>query len=244
MFRLGFGLVFLRLAAALALLAGNELPCAAKAEDKDVTIRFLGGANKTPLEGLQVTIRGYTGDWSVDQTKTLTDGKTDKHGAIGFTLAEGYYYVEIASEKELLYLDRPVGFKTPPNLYSRMIQVEKETTFEFNLADACKMTLRAVDVDTGQGISGVCFVTESETAEDWGIPIYGDNLGANHKKQRDELTDENGYLIRYMGPRHGYTYFAWPDPEGYRHVGKFEVTLPTPIGTEKVEHVFKFKKLN
>ncbi len=215
-----------------------------QAEDKDATIRFLGGKKETPVEGLKVIIREYTGDWSVDQMKTLTDGKTDPTGSVRFALPDGRYYVEIASDKELPYLDRPVGFKTPPNHYSRMIQVGKEQDFEFNLADACKLTLRAVDVDTGQGIPGVCFVTESETAEDWGIAIYGDNLGANHKKQWDELTDENGYLIRYMGPRDGYTYFAWPDPEGYKYVGKWGVTLPTPIGTEKVEHVFKFKKKN
>ena len=227
-----------------ALLFGTTLLCAAHAEDRNVTIQFLGGARKTPLEGLKVTIRAYTGDWSFDQTKTLTDGKTDKDGNVGFTLADGHYYVEIRSDKEMSYLDRPVGFKTPPNNYSRMIQVGKVQGFEFNLADACKLTLRAVNVDTGQGIPGVCFVTESLTAEDWGIAIYGDNLGANHKKQWNELTDENGYLIRYMGPRDGYTYFAWPEPEGYKCVGKWDVTLPTPIGTEKVEHVFKFKKKN
>ena len=191
-----------------------------------------------------MTIRACTGDWSFDQQRTLTDGKTNQDGCVGFTLADGRYYVEISAEKEMLYLDRPVGFKASPNHYVRMIQVEKKQDFEFNLADACKLTLRAVDVDTGKGIPGVCFVTESETAEDWGIPIYGDNLGANHHKQWDELTDADGYLVRYMGPRDGYTYFAWPNPEGYKHVGKWAITLPTPVGTEKVEHVFKFKKEN
>jgi hypothetical protein len=85
------------------------------------------------------------------------------------------------------------------------------------------------------------FVTESETAEDWGIAINGDNLGARHAKT-DEGTDKDGYFTRLLGPREGYTYFAWPPPEGYVQVGKLEVTLPTPIGTEKIEHIFQFRK--
>lgn len=228
--------------ALVTLFVSATLLGATQTEDRAATVRFLGGAKKIPLVGLKVTIRAYTGDWSFDQQRTLTDGKTNEEGNVALKLADGRYYVEIRAEKEMLYLDRPVGFKSPPNSYSRMIEVGKEHDFEFNLADACKLTLRAVDLETGQGIPGVCFVTESETAEDWGIAIYGDNLGANHKQQHDELTDANGYLIRYLGPRDGYTYFAWPEPKGYEYVGKSSVSLPTPIGTEKVEHAFKFKK--
>src|SRR5687767_632099 len=82
----------------------------ARAEDKKVTVRFLGGVKKVPLEGLKVTIRKHTGDWSVDREKKLTDGKTDKNGGTGFSLADGWYYVEIDSEKELPYLNIPVGY--------------------------------------------------------------------------------------------------------------------------------------
>ncbi len=224
----------------LLVLACFALP--ARAEDKPVTIRFLGGAKKVPLADLQVIIRQYTGDWSVDQTKSLVEKQTDKDGRVGFTLADGWYYVDITSAKDIPYLDRPVGFKTPPNNYARMIKVGEEQAFEFNLADACKMTLRAVDVDTGKGIPGVCFVTESATAEQWGIALVSDNLGANLRQQDEELTDENGYLVRLMGPREGYTYFALPVPEGYELAGEWEVSLPTPIGGKPVEHVFRFRK--
>ena len=64
----------------------------------------------------------------------------------------------------------------------------------------------------------------------------------DRKKQGEEVTDKDGYLIRYMGPWEGYTYFAWPTPGGYETAGKAEVTIPTPLGTEKAEHVFKFRK--
>ncbi|MFO0808895.1 MAG: hypothetical protein U0746_09755 [Gemmataceae bacterium] len=222
-----------------------------QAEDKDATIRFLGGEKKTPIEGLKVTIRKYTGDWSVDQTKTLTDGKTDQKGNVRFPLADGWYYVEIASDKELPYLDRPVGFKSPPNLYSRMVRVGNERTFVFNLANACKLTLRAVDVDTGKGLPGAVFVTENAVAEDWAGPIHGDNLGSkrivDHRDKIDDTlkTDKDGNFTRLIGPRHGYTYFVWTAPPGYVIAGKQpEIVLESPVGTEKVEHVFKFKKKN
>jgi hypothetical protein len=222
------------------------LGCASPAppDTKKVNIRFLGGAKKTPIEGLKVTIRSYTGDWTEDKKKKLAEGKTDKNGNAVFTLVPGRYYVDVASDKELPYLGLPVGFRGHPTHYDRTIKVgaDGEPSFDFNLADACKLVLRAVDADTGKPMPGVSFVTESETAEDWGIAITGDNLGANRKKQGEELTDKDGYLTRLLGPREGYTYFAWPAPEGYAQVGKLEVTLPTPVGTEKVEHVFEFKK--
>jgi hypothetical protein len=224
-----------------ALLVLFILALPANADDKQVTIRLLGGAKKVPLEGLKVTIRGHAGDWTADLKNKLKDGKTDKDGRVGFTLPDGHYYVDIASEKELPYLNIPVGYKGYPGYYDRMIKVGKETAFEFNQAGACKLTLRAVDADTGKGIPGVSFEMLSPTAESGGA-VVGDNLGADRKKQGEEVTDEDGYLIRYVGPWEGYTYFAWPTPKGYETVGDLEVTIPTPLGTEKAEHVFKFKK--
>lgn len=214
-----------------------------QSEDKQVTIRFIGGTKKTPLEGLKVIVRGYTGNWTADLKNKLTEGTTDKRGVVPFTLASGQYYIDISSDKELPFLSLPVGYKDHPNLYDRMIQVGADAaqSFDFNLADACKLILRAMDADTGKPLAGVKFVTESETAEAWGIAIQGDNLGATHGKN-DQATDKDGYFTRYLGPREGYTYFAWPPPKGYEQVGKLEVPLPTPIGKEKVEHTFTFRK--
>ena len=231
---------------AVAVLLAFTVP--AQAEDKKVTVTFLGGAKKTPLEGLKVSIRLYTGDSSEDYwRKPLTDAKTDKTGAATLALADGGYYVDIASDKELPYLDRPVGFKHPPNMYSRFIKVGKERAFEFNLADACKLTLRAVDADTGVGIPGVVFVTENALGEYWALQINGDNLGAKQviDGHTDESlkTDKDGNFVRYMGARDGYTYYVWTVPKGYDVPAGFgEVELKTPVGTEKVEHVFKLRK--
>jgi hypothetical protein len=230
---------------ALLVLFVFALP--AGAEDKKVTITFLGGAKKVPLEGVKVTLRGSTGDWTADLKNKVADGKTGKDGAVGFTLKDGSYYVDIDSDKELPYLGLPVGYKGHPVHYGRRIKVGKEQTFEFNLADACKLTLRAVDADTGEGIPGVTFVTENELGEYWALTINGDNLGAKQVgdgKEDDSLkTDKDGSFVRFMGPHPGYTYYLWTIPPGYELPEKRgEVELKTPLGTEKVEHVFKIKK--
>src|SRR5262245_50322025 len=176
---------------AIAVLLGLAVP--AQAEDKKVTITFLGGAKKVPLDGLKVTIRKHTGDWTKDhEAKPLTDAKTDRDGTARFALADGYYYVQIDSGKELPYLEIPVGYKGSPGSYDRFIRVGEETAFEFNLADACKLTLRAVDAGTGKGIPGVGFEMLSPTAESGGA-VVGDNLGADRKKQGEEVTDRDGY---------------------------------------------------
>ena len=53
----------LRIASLFVLLG---FTCPAQDEDKKVTITFLGGAKKVPLEGLKVTLRASTGDWTAD----------------------------------------------------------------------------------------------------------------------------------------------------------------------------------
>jgi hypothetical protein len=230
---------------ALTVLLCFALP--ARAEDKKVTITFLGGAKKVPLDGVKVTIRGDTGDSTADLKNKVADGKTGKDGAVGFTLKDGSYYVDIDSDKELPYLGLPVGYKGHPNHYGRFIKVGKEQTFEFNLADACKLTLRAVDADTGEGIPGVVFVTENALGEYWALPINGDNLGARILIENwtdDSLkTDKDGNFTRFMGPRSGWTYYVWTVPKGYQIPDAYgEIELKTPLGEEKVEHVFKLKK--
>ena len=232
-------------ATALFVLLAFTVP--AQAEDKKVTITFLGGAKKAPLEGVKVTLRGSTGDWTADLKNKVADGTTGKDGAVGFTLKDGSYYVDIASDKELPYLGLPVGYKGHPHHYGRRIKVGKEQAFEFNLADACKLTLRAVDADTGVGISGVVFVTENALGEYWALQINGDNLGAKQviDGHTDESlkTDKDGNFVRYMGARDGYTYYVWTVPKGYKVPAAFgEIELKTPIGTDKVEHVFKIRK--
>jgi uncharacterized surface anchored protein len=195
-----------------------------------------------------VTLRRSTGDWTADLKNKVADGKTDKEGNVGFTLAAGSYYVDISSEKELPYLQQPAGYKGHPKHYGRSIKVGKEQAFEFNLADACNLTLRAVDADTGEALAGAVFVTENELGEDWAARINGDNLGAKQVGDREEeedalRTDKDGNFTRLMGPHPGYTYYIWKAPPGYRFADdRGEVSLETPIGTQKVEHVFKFKK--
>src|SRR5215207_6784127 len=105
---------------ALLVLFVFALP--AQAEDKKVTVTFLGGAKKVPLEGVKVTLRGSTGDWTADLKNKVADGKTGKDGTVGFTLKDGSYYVDIASDEELPYLGLPAGYKGHPHHYGRRIK--------------------------------------------------------------------------------------------------------------------------
>lgn len=216
-----------------------------EADEKQATITFLGGEKKIPLEGLTVSIRAYTGDWSIDRDgKILCKSQTDCKGSVTFSLAPNWYYVDVVSAKEIPYLPLPMGYKSHPSIYGRMIKVEQaaQQSFDFNLADACKLILRAVDDETGQGIPHVNFVTENALGELWGIPILGDNLGAaSGEKAEKECANQEGYFTRYIGPREGYTYFGW-QPQGYEIVGTFEITLDSSLGTKQVEHVFRYKK--
>lgn len=225
------------------LLVLFVFPLSARAEDKVVAIQFLGGAKKVALEGLKITIRKDTGNFTADRQTSFANGKTGKDGTARFTLAEGSYYLDLASDKELPYLNIPMGYEgSDCRRYNWMIEVGRETSFRFNLADPCKLVIRAVDAGTGKGISGVCFRMESPTGES-GYEVTGDNLGVDCKKPGAGVTDKDGDLVCYMGPWGEYRYFAWPVPEGYERVGDAEVVIPTDLGTAKAEHVFKFRKV-
>jgi hypothetical protein len=230
-----------RTAAALLVLLACAAPLQAD-EPKKVSVQFLGGAKKVPLEGVKVSLFRSTGNYSQDKKKATTTGTTDKAGAAAFALAPGRYYVDIASEKEFPYLHLPVGYDGHPHHFSRSIAVGADgaQAFSFNLADACKLTLRAVDADTGRGLAGVRFVTENALGEVWGIDIEGDNLGAKPVGKDGRRTDKDGFVTCLLGPRPGYTYFGW-SPRGYEPVGRWEVELPTPNGTAKKEHTFQFR---
>lgn len=225
--------------AVVVLLAG--VGPAAPENARTVTIRFFGGPKKEPIAGLTVT--PCRGDYAV--RKKVAEGATDKTGAIALRLQPGRYYVDISPAKPLPYLRLPVGYEGHPVHYARVLVVDDRPaqTHEFHLAAATKLTLRAVDADTGKGIPGVALVTENALGEVWGVTIVADNIGWKSTKESDaEATDADGNFTRMVGPRPGYTYFAWTRPMGYEPVGRAEVELPTPVGTEAVEHVFRFRK--
>lgn len=228
----------------LAALLGPAPPVAAADEPVPVTVRFLGGANKVPLEGLAVTVRANTGDWTADKKNKAAAGTTDKTGAAAFSLPPGRYYVDVASDKELPYLPHPAGYKGNSTRYHRQIAVvpHADHALTFHLADGCKLVLRAVDADTGTPVPGVGFATENALGEMWADDISGDNLGAKRGKAAAGVTDKDGTFTRLLAPRPGFTYFPWTLPAGYERVDGKEVELPTPVGTDKVEHVFKVRK--
>lgn len=235
-----------RLAALVALvtLVGLASSAAAADDPVPVTVRFLGGAKKVPLEGLKLTVRANTGNWTADKANKLAAGTTDKAGTAAFSLSPGRYYIDTVSDKELPYLRHPIGYKGNSTHYHRQFAVvpHADHALTFTLSDGCRLVLRAVDADTGKPVPGVGFATENAPGEMWADDIFGDNLGAKKDKAAAGMTDENGTFTRLIGPRPGYTYFPWKLPTGYERADGTEVELPSPVGTEKVEHVFKLRK--
>jgi hypothetical protein len=239
-----------RSAAPIALLAIASpllLPYPASADGPEKTVlvkvRFLGGAARVPLEGLTVTVFRSTGHYTADKKSPTARATADATGTAAFTLVPGRHYVEIDSEKERPYLRLPVGFKGQASLHDFTIDVTRDRrAFEFRLADACRLTLRAIDADTGRPLPGVTFVTENAAGEYWATPVAGHNLGAKPETAETSKAGTDGALVRLVGPHEGFTYYVWSQPEGYEPVDPAEVEIPTPVGTAKAEHVFKFRK--
>lgn len=229
---------------ALAALVGMASSVAADDDPVPVTVRFLGGAKKVPLEGLAVTVRANTGDWTADKKNKVAAGTTDKTGAAAFSLPPGRYYVDVASDKELPYLHHPAGYKGNSTRYNRQFVVvpHADHALTFHLADGCKLVLKAVDAETGKPVPGVGFATENALGEIWATDIDGDNLGAKPLRGERGRTGEDGTVTRLLAPRPGFTYFPWTLPAEYERIDGKEVELPTPVGTDKVEHVFTVRK--
>lgn len=212
---------------------------------RKVVIEILGGAKQVPLEGLKLVLAQRP---DAQTRLKAAEGVTDRDGVAAFRLAPGTYYIDLASAKELPYLKIPLGYKGHPIHHSHWVKVTDDAAqrFSITLADACKLTLRAVDVDTGKGIAGVTFATENALAEQWAQPIGADNLGAPPRGEQAEgntpKTGADGRLTHYVGPRPGWTYFVWKKPPGYEAIDGKEVELKTTNGTAAVEHVFKLRK--
>ena len=90
-----------------------------------------------------------------------------------------------------------------------------------NLYDPCELVLRAVDEETGKGIAGVAFVTENVAGEMWADTIFNDTLGPGPhgtrlpKDHQSFLTDKDGYVRRFVGPRKLWDYYIWSTPAEY-----------------------------
>jgi hypothetical protein len=143
----------------------------------------------------------------------------------------------------------------------RVAETREEQLFDFNLADPCELVLRAVDVDTGEGIPGVAFVTENAGDEEWERPICHQTLGPNEIREMGVFewealddasfqTDQQGYFRRYVGPRtSGWSYGIRVVPPGYEPVNRNgevdwneEVKIETPLGRKKAEHTFLLRR--
>ena len=224
-----------------------------------VVVRFVGGDQAEPLPGLQVTVgTGYG-----KEAKRYGPFTTDKNGRTKVSLpATGNYYLKLDSAREMPWLPVDKQSSGKSRLTNRSLQLivtdtsiekpggarviteDEESVISFNLIRGCELILRAVDADTGEGISGAEFYEQNALAEDWAHEISGRNIG--YRKPvltKDRRTNSEGMFTRYVGPKEGYAYGVERVPPGYKLVKWEEVELDSRFGKAKVEHAFKFKRI-
>lgn len=263
---------------ALAACGGLLTDISARAADKPgsdlrgVNLRFVGSAEGIPLAGLHVEItRGYG-----DEQEKFGPFETDDAGTVEVRLPQGSYTLRLNSDKELPYLPvevlwnkRSRGPRPSLNLAVRGAGVEKwldgkqrDEGYEppdrtgglpritYTLLPACELVLRAVDAQTGEGLSGAAFYTENALGEDWAHPIEGENLGAKSipddpaDRDKANLTDDTGTFRRLVGANAGFKYGVELAPPGYERVEpRGEVEIDITYGLPRAEHVFKFRRI-
>src|SRR5205809_814592 len=119
----------------------------------------------------------------------------------------------------------------------------------YTLLPACELVLRAVDADTGKGLQGAEFYTENAVGEEWGHPIYGENLGSQFIELSKApipadayVTDQDGMFKRLVGANAGFKYGVLKAPAGYEEIEpRIEVDVDVVYGQRRAEHVFKFR---
>lgn len=237
-----------------------------------VEVRLVGGPKSEPLPNVKVEFTtGHGGD-----RISLGSFTTDDAGQLKAELPVGFYYLHLSSEKEWPFLPfeknwtgSSFGHSKELNIHVTEQRVEKwidgqrcERGFEaatkersaritFTLEPAVEFVLRAVDIETGQGIPGAEFYEESAAAEDWAHRIYGENIGSKFASSTkstpasDDLTDNEGYLRRWVGERSAESTFGvQKPPKGYKLIEpKAEVALPTKLGQSRAEQVFRFCRI-
>lgn len=211
-------------------------------EYQSVRIRLFGGENQVPLSHVRID---FLNARNKDIVATVV---THMGGEANLKLPPGNYHIALHSKDELPFLHIPLDYDGHPNHFRRRIKVEHAPLeVQFELADACRATLRAVDAETGEGIPGVVFATENAGLEQWAQPIINDSVGAKRiasDLKHDSLkTDENGEFQCLLGPRPGWAYFVWRMPDGFELIdGRYEPEIDTSNGRGNVEHVFKLRK--
>ena len=234
------------------------------ANENTVQIQLLGGEQQVPLGDVTVVLtRGYGSD-----QKKYGPFMTDDSGSIDARLPYGTYELHLDSRKELPFI--PVDWSwnnagrgpTPwlsfhvsetgvtkwvyPERHEPTSHTPQPPRVTFRLLTACELTLRVIDVETGEGLPGVEFQCENATGEEWAHSIDGQNIGwKKTDTAADQVTDKDGNFRRRIGANGGYTYFVSKSPPGYELVepDRIEVEIPVQYGQARAERVFKFRRI-
>ena len=242
-------------------------------EMRSIEVRLLG-EQQQPLSDVLVEVtQGYGAD-----QKKFGPFKTDADGTMRCTLPRGSFYFHLKSDRELPYLPVDVAWdKSPrgptPNLvlwmqangpmkfakdkeWPESVEPAKGASLArvtYTLLRATELTLRAIDAETGKGLSGVEFYEENAVGEDWAHDIEGHNIGAQRRSSKriedstlptpGLVTDKDGNFIRLVGANDGFKYGVAKSPVGYVLIEpQAEVEIPIVFGQARAERVFKFTR--
>lgn len=209
----------------------------------DVRFRMVGGEERKPLAGLELTVRF--------EEKEVT-ATTLEDGVAPFQLGSGVYDVSFTSPRALPYLrfERTSESRRSEWRSIHLNDRPPEQTIDLVLANPCELVLRAVDAETGEGIEGVGFARENLAGEFWYDPIVNDTVASESeaserakvdRRDKSRLTDAQGYLRRLVGPYHkGWTY--WVDVRPRDYASAASVRIDTPLGKKRVEHTFELRR--
>ena len=257
--------------AGAAGLVGADRPTLGADGEQPFAVRFVGGAEETPLGGLRVE---FTNGYGASQ-KRFGPYTSDKDGVVRARLPLGFYSLHLDADRELPYLaverlwhGEPRGPLPDLSLNITASGAEKWLRGErregprsaaadqphmapltYCLLPACVLVLRAVDADTGQGLAGVEFYEENAVGEDWAHPIDGASIGWRAPRGDDvgrpapATTDARGMLVRPIKANAGFAYGAMRLPRGYEQVEpKGEVAIEVVFGQTRAERTFTFRR--
>lgn len=113
------------------------------------------------------------------------------------------------------------------HLACSLLVLHASTTLAQNRDQNGTVILQAIDIESGETISGATFAIENSLAEDWATVVGKSNDGGQLKLQTP--------------PRPGYFYSLFPTPKSYKVVGLDAIPAGIVPG-KTVEHVFYLRK--
>ena len=204
-------------------------------------IHVVGGEKAMPLGGIKVSIWPGTSLNQVWEEKPQAWAETNTKGIARTRLLPGRYVFDVSCRRELPYLHQSGRFQVSES--------NTPTELKIQLSDPCQLTLRALDIDSGEGVAGVTFAKERPYDEHWAEGVASNTLGKTKYNLQHQVplkgrlfeTDKTGTYRVQTAERIPWWYSVWTMPKGYTVAGIDDARLETKPGTV-LSHTFWLRK--